>query len=216
MSLKLINGLFYFEHKLELDNKKIIEEITNTRDNPGDNLNDSRPSHKDVDMKHTFYEDVPLNNETFSIIGAEVTKVTDDIFKLKNAMENNEIWGHFTQPGEQTMVHSHYEKGARGLSWVYYPHMPENAGNLIFCCQADQNRIMWEIDSKEGHIYFFSRDILHFVTRNASNENRISVSGNLSTGMGLNGILNKDKHFSNNYWYFTGRNGERILDDGKK
>jgi hypothetical protein len=72
---------------------------------------------------------------------------------------------------------------------------------------------MWEIDSKESHIYFFSRDILHFVTRNASNKNRISISGNLSTGTGLNMILNKDKHFENNYWYFTGRNGERILDE---
>jgi hypothetical protein len=213
MSLKLINGLFYFEHKLELDNKRIIKEITDTRENPSGDLNNSRPSHKDVTMKHTFYEDVPLNTKTFDIIAAEVTKVTDDIFKMKNALETAEIWGHFTPPGEQTMIHNHYEKGARGLSWVYYPHMPENAGNLIFQCQVDTQRIMWEIDSTEGNIYFFSRDILHFVTRNASEENRISVSGNLATGADLNRILNKDKHFENNYWYFTGRNGERILDE---
>jgi len=142
MSLKLINGLFYYEHELELDNEKLINEITSTRENPGNELNESRPSHKDVDMQHTFYEDVPLTNATFDIIGSGINKIVDSIFNMDNAMEVTEIWGHFTPPGEQTMIHSH-EDNVRGLSWVYYPHMPENAGNLIFHCQADKNRIMW-------------------------------------------------------------------------
>ena len=164
-----------------------------TRENPGDNLDDSRPSHKEVDMQHTFYEDVPLKQETFSLISKQVGKVLDSIFDLKTAMNIQEIWGHFTPPGEQTMIHNHYEKNTRGLSWVYYPHMPENAGNLIFHCQVDTQRIMWEINSTAGKIYFFSRDILHFVTRNASNENRISISGNVTTGSELNMILNNDQ-----------------------
>ena len=216
MSLKLINGLFYYEHDLELDNKSLIKEITATRENPGDNLDDSRPSHKEVDMQHTFYEDVPLKQETFSLISKQVGKVLDSIFDLKTAMNIQEIWGHFTPPGEQTMIHNHYEKNTRGLSWVYYPHMPENAGNLIFQCQVDTQRIMWEINSTAGKIYFFSRDILHFVTRNASNENRISISGNVTTGSELNLILNNDHQFTNNYWYFVGRDGERIVPKDEK
>ena len=216
MSLKLINGLFYYEHDLELDNKSLIKEITATRENPGDNLDDSRPSHKEVDMQHTFYEDVPLKQETFSLISKQVGKVLDSIFDLKTAMNIQEIWGHFTPPGEQTMIHNHYEKNTRGLSWVYYPHMPENAGNLIFHCQVDTQRIMWEINSTAGKIYFFSRDILHFVTRNASNENRISISGNVTTGSELNLILNNDHQFTNNYWYFVGRDGERIVPKDEK
>lgn len=215
MSLKLINGLFYYEHDLELDNKSLIKEITATRENPGDNLDDSRPSHKEVDMQHTFYEDVPLKQETFSLISKQVGKVLDSIFDLKTAMNIQEIWGHFTPPGEQTMIHNHYEKNTRGLSWVYYPHMPENAGNLIFHCQVDTQRIMWEINSTAGKIYFFSRDILHFVTRNASNKNRISISGNVTTGSELNMILNNDHQFKNNYWYFVGRDGERIVTNEK-
>ena len=79
MSLKLINGLFYYEHDLELDNKSLIEEITTTRENPGNDLDDSRPSHKEVDMQHTFYEDVPLKQETFSLIGEQVSSVLDSI-----------------------------------------------------------------------------------------------------------------------------------------
>ena len=114
------------------------------------------------------------------------------------------------------MIHNHFEKNTRGLSWVYYPHMPENAGNLIFQCQVDTQRIMWEINSTAGKIYFFSRDILHFVTRNASNENRISISGNVTTGSELNLILNNDHQFTNNYWYFVGRDGERIVPKDEK
>ena len=216
MSLKLINGLFYYEHDLELDNEALIKEITTTRENPGSDLDDSRPSHKDVDMQHTFYEDVPLKQQTFSLLSKQVGKVLDDIFNLKTAMNIQEIWGHFTPPGEQTMIHNHFEKNTRGLSWVYYPHMPENAGNLIFQCQVDTQRIMWEINSTAGKIYFFSRDILHFVTRNASNENRISISGNVTTGSELNIILNNDHQFTNNYWYFVGRDGERIVPKDEK
>ena len=212
MKLKLINGLFYLEHKLKLDNKRFIDEITSTRNNPTGDLNDSRPPHKNVKMKHTFYEDVPLSNETYDIIGREVTKTTDKIFDIKNALEITEIWGHFTKPGDQTMIHSHHTR-ARGLSFVYYPHMPKDAGNLIFCSQVDQNRVMWEVEIQKGYIYFFSRDVLHFVTRNASSENRISVSGNLTVGSELNTILNNDKKFNNYYWNFTGRNGEKIDDE---
>jgi hypothetical protein len=216
MSLKLINGLFYYEHELELDNETLVKEIINTRENPGDNLDDSRPSHKDVDMQHTFYEDVPLKQETFDTIGEQVSSVLDSIFNLKQAMSINEIWGHFTPPGEQTMIHNHYEKGVKGLSWVYYPHMPDNAGNLIFQCQVETQRIMWEINSTAGKIYFFSRDILHFVTRNASNVNRISISGNVTVRPELENILNNDHQFTNNYWYFVGRSGERQVINNEK
>ena len=71
------------------------------------------------------------------------------------------------------------------------------------------------VNSTAGKIYFFSRDILHFVTRNASNENRISISGNVTTGSELNMILNNDHQFKNNYWYFVGRDGERIVNNEK-
>ena len=60
MALKLINGLFYYEHKLDVDNKALIDEIIYTRENPSDNLNQSRPHHLEMDEQHTFYEDVPL------------------------------------------------------------------------------------------------------------------------------------------------------------
>ena len=209
MSLKLINGLFYYEHDLELNNESLIEEITTTRENPGDNLNDSRPSHKEVDMQHTFYEDVSLKDDTFDAISGKVSNIFDGIFNMDQATAINEIWGHFTPPGEQTMIHNHYEKGVLGLSWVYYPHIPKGAGNLIFHCQVETKRIMWEINSTPGKIYIFSRDILHFVTRNSSNENRISISGNVVVRPELDNILRNDHQFTNNYWYFVGRDGER-------
>jgi|TARA_B100001939_G_scaffold321754_1_gene311619 hypothetical protein len=213
MALKLINGLFYYEHKLDVDNKALIDEIIYTRENPSDNLNQSRPHHLEMDEQHTFYEDVPLKEDTFDLLNTKVNEVTDQIFGIKNAMYCCEIWGHVVNPGEQTMIHTHHEKDSIGLSWVYYPHMPVKSGNLVFIANADQQRIMWEIKSTPGTLYLFSRDILHFTPRNASKEIRVSISGNCASNPELSSILNNDVEFKNNYWYFTGRDGENILNN---
>jgi hypothetical protein len=52
----------------------------------------------------------------------------------------------------------------------------------------------------------FSSNILHFVPRNASGQNRISVSGNLRASDQFIEVLREDHEFKNNYWYFSGRN----------
>lgn len=211
MALKLINGLFYYEHELNLDNQELIDEIIETRNNPSNDLNDSRPHHLEVDEQHTFYEDVPLKEETFDYINYKVQEITNKIFGMKNAMDCTEIWGHIVKPGEQTMIHTHHESNSVGLSWVYYPHMPENSGNLVFICNTDQQRIMWEIKSKPNTVYLFSRDILHFTPRNSSKETRVSISGNTAASPELESIIKNDVEFKNNYWYFKGRNGENTL-----
>jgi len=72
---------------------------------------------------------------------------------------------------------------------------------------------MWEIKSTPGTLYLFSRDILHFTPRNASKEIRVSISGNCASNPELSSILNNDVEFKNNYWYFTGRDGENILNN---
>ena len=46
MSLKLINGLFFSEHKLEgIDNKGLIEEITRTYTKGDNMIEGDRPDH---------------------------------------------------------------------------------------------------------------------------------------------------------------------------
>ena len=93
--------------------------------------------------------------------------------------------------------------------------MPVKSGNLIFIASANQQRVMWEIESTPSTLYLFSRDILHFTPRNASKETRISVSGNCVLGSELMNVIRKDIGFKNNFWYFQGREGENIVDRDK-
>ena len=229
MGLKLINGLFYFEHTFDdINNQALIDEIKYTKENPDrTDLDDSRPHPLDLneegmDMQHTFYEDVPLTNKSLVLLGDKVQGVCDSIFNMKQSVMCEEGWGHVIPPGEQTMVHNHGSntpvggsKNELGLSWVYYPHMPVKSGNLIFIASANQQRVMWEIESTPSTLYLFSRDILHFTPRNASKETRISVSGNCVLGSELMNVIRKDIGFKNNFWYFQGREGENIVDRDK-
>ena len=96
------------------------------------------------------------------------------------------------------------------LSWVYYPHQPKNAGNINFIVNANEARVSYEVPIKSGHLYLFSSSILHFVPRNASGQNRISISGNLIPNPQFVEVIKDDDDYTNNFWYFLGRN-EKLL-----
>ena len=59
---KLINGIYYSQHKLEVDNDALIKDIIDQRNNPKDSTGKDRPNQSEVDVQHTFYEDTPLSN----------------------------------------------------------------------------------------------------------------------------------------------------------
>ena len=220
MSLNLINGLFYAEFKLDnIDNEAVIKEVTDIYLNEDkkivDELDGSRPLRErdEVDIQHTFYEDCPITNDTKHKFEIEIKKITDNNFGI-DSYKLEEIWGHFTHPMGYTMVHDH----AGGcdinvetqLSWVYYPHQPENAGNINFIATVNESRICHEVPIKSGHLYLFSSSLLHFVPRNASGQNRISVSGNLIAQEQFTAVVREDDEYTNNIWYFIGRN-EKLL-----
>lgn len=52
----------------------------------------------------------------------------------------------------------------------------------------------------------FSPSILHYVPRNGSGVNRVSISGNIIGTDQYKNILMDDEEFNNNYWYYVGRN----------
>mgnify|MGYP003625453022 CR=1 FL=1 len=81
------------------------------------------------------------------------------------------------------------------------------SGNLVFITNLDRNRVMYEIESMAGHLYIFSRDILHFTPRNGSDVNRISCSGNFTAKVSFINELKYDINFDNPYWLYNGREG---------
>lgn len=214
MSLKLINGLFYSEHKLEgIDNEGLIEEITRTYTKGDNMIEGDRPNHKNLDVQHTFYEDCPLSGHFTTQFKNAVLPIADANFGT-DSFGLESIWGHFTPPLQTTMVHDH--AGSKNdllqLSWVYYPHQPKDCGYIHFIGQAGGARVQYEVKTKPSHLYMFASDVLHYVPRNGSGENRISVSGNLESTPHFRNVIQSDHEFSNNYWYFVGRD-EKLLDD---
>ena len=218
MSLQLINGLFYAEFELQnIDNQLVIDEVTDIYLNKNarmtDELDDSRPHRDEVDVQHTFYEDCPITETLKAKFATEITKITDNNFG-GGSYNLEEIWGHFTPPLGYTMVHDHAggcdEHNGTQLSWVYYPHQPKNAGNINFIVSANEARVSYEVSIKPGCLYLFSSSILHFVPRNASRQDRISISGNLIAKPQFIEVIKEDDDYTNNFWYFIGRN-EKLL-----
>ena len=216
MDLQLINGIFYAEFKLSgIDNELAIKEITNTYLNGDSSIKEGyRPQGKleEIDPRHTYYEDVPISLELTKQMVFAIKSVYDGVFGKDNC-EMESIWGHFTPPLEQTMVHDHNDNSAiPNLSFVYYPHFPDNSGIIHFISNVDGCQTHTQPDVKLGHLYLFSSQTLHYVPRNASTENRISISGNIAASTKFEELLSKDYNFTNNYWYFIGKNDKYLKD----
>tara|TARA_Y100000004_G_scaffold140517_1_gene159675 strand:+ start:138 stop:788 length:651 start_codon:yes stop_codon:yes gene_type:complete len=207
MSLNLINGLFYSSHKLEgIDNERLINETIRIRKEGNTYLsNTSRPHHTEVDVSHTFYEDVPLPEEIEQQFKTSALNAIDGVFG-KGSFELHEVWGHYIPPLEQTMVHDHAGANNIQLSCVYYPHVPENAGNLFLICEANGQRHTHELECKAGYLYLFSSDLLHYTPRNGSGVDRVSVSANWQASPQFKDLIEHDVEYLNPYWYFVGRN----------
>jgi len=204
---KLINGIYYSEHDLDLDHERILQEVIDSRNKPEEGSHYSRPHQNDVkDMHHTFYEDTNLHDKTYLTMKNAVSSVVEDIFGT-NRMETEEIWGHIIPPEEQTMIHDHGDmfNDALGLSWVYYPHAPENAGNLCFMTNSGTNNFIYKTQQRKGKLFLFSNYVMHFTPRNASKVDRISVSGNFLATNFLKNELLQDYEYENPFWLYHGK-----------
>ena len=79
MSLKLINGIFFSEHKLEnIDNEGLINEVTNTYLKGDLNIKGDRPQKNDnVPVSHTFYEDCPISSKSKESFKIQISNITN-------------------------------------------------------------------------------------------------------------------------------------------
>tara|TARA_R100001480_G_scaffold13027_4_gene21780 strand:- start:2610 stop:3233 length:624 start_codon:yes stop_codon:yes gene_type:complete len=206
MKLNLLNGLFFSRHELDLDHDSIYQEVLDSRYKPKDSTHNSRPHFKDVFPGHTFYEDTNLYDETYLTMKGAVVSLINGIFG-EGMLHQSEIWGHIIPHKDQTVVHAHRDvfNDAPGLSWAYYPHRPENSGNITFITNVNGFDHKVPVYPKKGELLLFSNTLLHFTPRNDSGEDRVSVSGNLSITDKLKDILYEDMDYKNPYWYYNGR-----------
>lgn len=136
----------------------------------------------EVKKSHLFegrYENIYITEHQIP----ELTALLDEaIAQAKNILKIDNLragyWFNYMPPGSATLIHSHDDYDEL-LSGVYYVNVPENSGNLIVHDVADDNsKENIEITPNAGEFIFFKPDVRHEVSKNNSNEYRLSIGIN--------------------------------------
>ena len=136
-----------------------------------------------IDYILTRHEDTrfPMNPEFEKILNHiknQFKYLNNKNLKLIN------FWSHIHEKNMSTVTHNHIEKedyeGIVYLSGVYYVQVPEKSGHIVLHYPFNSyvtHRL--PVMPKTGEFFLFSSAMDHHVTRNLSNEPRISISFNL-------------------------------------
>lgn len=132
---------------------------------------------QNIRKTHEFngrYENIYLDDKHIPELKAlidEALTFAEDISGASNLRAG--YWFNHMPPGATTTLHTHDDFDEL-LSAVYYVHVPENSGNLIIYDGSEKI----EINSKTGDFIFFKPDVRHEVSKNNSNEHRLSIGIN--------------------------------------
>lgn len=154
----------------------------------------------DYNPDNTLYEDSHIPNSSalrqlLKIIDQSVETIVPGI---NNCIEKesdgiagsaplNNFWGHIMRPNQSTFIHNHGASSLEGdgiktnavISWCYYVKVPENGGNLMFPMYLHPHaQYDFELIPSTSKLIVFPGWMNHITKINASNENRISISGN--------------------------------------
>ena len=160
--LDLIQG----ESSADLDG---LEKIL--RDNYTTRISENAPS--------ILYEDsyCPPNPIVDSIVEEMKTAfqaVTGEKIKVEG------YWGHIHEKHMSTNTHNHHP---HYVSAVLYVAIPEGSGTIVFrpsLNRHDDTAYASHFPPKRGRFFIFPSYLDHYVTRNQSDEKRISISFNFS------------------------------------
>ena len=125
---------------------------------------------------HGRYENLYIETNkipALELIMATAMEHAAEILKINKEKLQFGFWLNSMKPGDVTTAHSHDDDDEL-LSCVYYVKVPENSGNLIIT----KNKQKEIIKPEEGTFVFFSPATLHEVSRNESDESRLSIAFN--------------------------------------
>ena len=141
------------------------------RDNYGNRLSNS--------IDDTSFEDsvCPPNQFVDEIISEMITDFKaatgEDIF-IAN------YWGHIHEKNMSTTLHNHFDSY---VSAVCYVNVPVGSGSIVFrprLNQYDNSAYASKFEPERGVYYMFPSYLDHFVTRNLSEDLRVSISFNFN------------------------------------
>jgi len=135
------------------------------------------------DKTDTLSEDTDIPeheeaNKIFSSILEELKNKDNKKYSIR------EYWAHIHEKNHSTNLHHHAVvhdlKNAPIFSGVYYIAAPKDCGVIVFQYPINQyeEKRYW-IKPEPGLFILFPSTLLHYVTRNESEEKRISISFNI-------------------------------------
>ena len=147
---------------LDFDTNKISEEILS-----------SSVSRINQNPMNTSFEDTTLELTP----GSETEKLINSIKSHFSSNYNLQAyWSHVHEPLESTNTHDHFS-GAPGFSFSYYVKVPKDSGTFVVDLGGIRGPRI-SLNPIEGGLFLFPSWVPHLVTKNLSQEVRISISGN--------------------------------------
>ena len=140
----------------------------------------SHANDEHIKRSHFFegrYENVYITEEIIPELGTiqnAVIECAADILELDKYCLKSGFWFNAMEPGHTTSVHSHDDDDEL-LSAVYYISVPEDSGNLVL----HHKHFTTRVTPAAGMFVFFPPDISHEVSRNNSNQTRLSLGINI-------------------------------------
>ena len=152
----------------DIDNEQLAEIIVDHGRRESEDVADT--THEDFDFP---------DNEQFRKLIAYIKKEFNYINPERRLVLKN-YWANVQEKRESSTLHDHYDPCEKlSLSGVYYVQLLEGAGNLVFNIPENQyNKIRFQITPMVGQYFLFPSWLEHFVTRNYSDDYRISISFN--------------------------------------
>ena len=129
------------------------------------------------DVTTSSYEDsyCPPND----IIDGVIREMKNDFYAAtKEEIEVENYWGHIHEKNMSTNCHNHCSSYVSG---VLYVEAPKGSGILVFrprINQYDNAAYVSKFEPERGIFYMFPSHLDHYVSRNLSDDLRISVSFN--------------------------------------
>ena len=150
--------------EVDVDNQSLIDYVLQYKDQRLSDIN-----------YHSEYEDtyLPPNEITNTI----VNKVIQDFYdKGETDLVCTGMWSHIHEKNMSTNWHTHHKCFS---AVVYYVSVPEGSGDLVLR-RHDQPKV--SLTPKQGNYICFPGWLEHMVTRNETDQIRISISFNLNHG----------------------------------
>ena len=135
------------------------------------------------DITDTRNEDIKLSEDI------ELKFLLDTITTYCSEKWNKKVdlldyWAQIHEKNESTNLHNHVDpknlKESPDISGVYFVSLPKDSGKLVLQYNINQYEVKrWWPEIKEKRVLLFPATLDHFVTKNLSEDYRISIAFNL-------------------------------------